>query len=70
MKSAPPADRVDGLAGQRQRLDRRGEREAALEQDLVEQIVRGAALAHVVDVQLELLLAAPARRAGPRRSTA
>src|SRR5450759_4072138 len=49
-------DRVHGLAGHRHGVHRRGEREAALEEDLVEQILVGAALAHVVDVHVELLL--------------
>src|SRR5450830_381413 len=49
-------DRVHGLAGHRHGVHRRGEREAALEEDLVEQILVGAALAHVVDVHAQLLL--------------
>src|SRR5450759_353047 len=48
-------DRVHGLAGHRHGVHRRGEREAALEEDLVEQILVGAALAHVVNVHVELL---------------
>ena len=45
---------IHGLAGQRLRLDRCGERETALEQDFVKQVVRRPALAYVIDVQLEL----------------
>src|SRR5665213_691239 len=46
---------VDGLALHRPRLNRRGRREAALEQNLVEQVFGGAPLLDVVNMQFELV---------------
>ncbi len=69
MKSAPPATLWTALARQGQRLHRRGEREAALEQNFVEQIVRRAPLADVVHVHSSCCSSAGASVA-PRRSRA
>ena len=54
MKSSPPATLWTVLTCQGERLHRRGEGEAALEQNFIENVIGRAVLADVIDVQLEL----------------